>query len=230
MPPVSCEKKKKNFPFLSLWRCWAAHYSCGYFNACGNTEKKRTHRAPLWPPSLWNKTKENTPLGRDLSKAKFQEFPFLHLSSALTSFDKSLGKGKDRHGWVKWWRNATCESQCWCLTWAQLQTGIIDGYLFITICHLQECASRRSCLLNPFLIATHLASLEFPNTACSRHHLSSVKVQAVIVSSCITLIPVCSFGRNMAKIMHKPVEKKDSPCVLTFTDNEKAAHYWSVKL
>lgn len=159
MPLVSCGKK--TFPFLSLWRCWAAHYSCGYFNACGNTEKC-THRAPLWPPSLWNKNKINTLLGRDLTKAK----GFLFLIFRQVSWQRK------RQAWLSMGWNAICESQCWYLTWAKLQTGIIDSKFFNTICHLQECASRLSCLLNQFLIATYLASKEFLNTVCSQHHLS----------------------------------------------------------
>ncbi len=116
--------KKNNFPFLSLWRCWAAPLLVG-ISMRVETEKKHTHWAPPRPPSLWNKTKKNTLQGKDLSKAKFQEFPFSP-SELLTSFDRSLGEEKDEHGWVKRWRKAICESRCWYFTWAPLQTGVID--------------------------------------------------------------------------------------------------------
>lgn len=80
--------REKNPSFLSLWRCWTAHSSCGYFSACGNIEKC----TPLWPPSLWNKNKINTLRGRDFCKTGY----------ALSSrFKKSLSKAKDRHGWVQ---------------------------------------------------------------------------------------------------------------------------------
>lgn len=104
------KKKKKTFPFLSLWRCWAAHYSCGYFNTCGNTEKC-THRAPLWPPSLWNKNKINTLLGGDLTKAK-DFLPFIFRQVPWQS---------NRQAWLSTGRNGIGVSQCWCFTWA-------DGY------------------------------------------------------------------------------------------------------
>lgn len=134
---------KKSFPFFSLWRCWAAHYSCGYFNMCGNTEKC-THRAPLWPPSLWNKNKINTLLDGDLTKAKdFLSFIF-----------RQVPWQSKRQAWLSTGGNGICVSQCWCLTWTKLQTDRINSKFFITVCHWQECASRLSCLLNQCFNAT----------------------------------------------------------------------------
>ncbi len=107
MPPVSCGKK--TFPFLSLWRCWAAHYSCGYFNVCGNTE--RTHTPGTSSTTLFVKQDQWKHSARQRSQhSNISRVSFSSSSSALTSFDKSLGKGKDRHGWVKWCEGILCVS------------------------------------------------------------------------------------------------------------------------
>lgn len=200
MPLVSCGKK--NFPFLSLWRCWAAHYSCGYFNACGNTEKC-THRAPLWPPSLWNKNKINTLLGRDLTKAK----GFLFFIFRQVSWQRK------RQAWLSMGRNAICESQCWCLTWAKLQTGITDSKFFITLgshVYLTNFWLQHTLHLRNFL------TLHAANTIYRQWKFALWSYHAV-------LHPAYGFLTITAKRIYKP------PCVFILTSNEKAAHCWCVK-
>lgn len=123
------------------------------------------------------------------------------------------GKGKHRHCWVKWCEGMLLASHAAdASTWAHLQTGITDGQLFITICHLEECASGLSCLLN-FWWRHALRLRNFPNTVSSQHHPSSVKVQAAIVSGCITLFLARRYfffflGGNTATIIYKPLENK----------------------
>lgn len=59
--------------------------------------------------------------------------------------------------------------------------------------------------------AAHLASKQFPKTVYSQDRLSSVKVQVVIVSSCILLLPASGLLRNTHKCSLnnlKPLEKE----------------------
>lgn len=162
MPLVSCGKK--NLSILKPVEVLSSPLLMWLFQCVETLKKKRTHRAPFWPPSLWNKTKKNTPLGRDLSRAKFQEVPFLHLRSALTPFDKSLGNGKERHGWVKWCEAALCVSHG-----AGASPGHICrqvSYSSSLFCHSRECASRLSCLLNQFPMQRTLHPRNF-QTLCA---------------------------------------------------------------
>lgn len=88
-----------------------------------------------------------------------------------------------------------------------------------------------------FLFLTNLASKEFPNTVYSRHHLSSVKVQAVIVSNCIILLPArrvlenthkCS-GNHLKPLWQNNLKKKPPSAPFTLTGNEKAVYCRCVK-
>lgn len=177
MPPVSCGKKP--FPFLRLWRCWAAHYSCGYFNVWKHW--KNAHTGHLFDHTLCETRPRKTLCQAEiLAKQNFKSF----LSSSELYFNlfRQLSQQRKRRAWLSEMmrRNGICESRC--LTWARSQTGFVDGYLFLTICHLQECASRCSCLLNQFPMQNTLISKEF-----SKHQLEPKSSIISESSSCFLI-------------------------------------------
>lgn len=65
MPPVSY--RKRNLSILKPAEVLSSPLLMWLFQRMWN-EQKSTHWAPLRPPSLRNKTEENTPLGRDVSQ------------------------------------------------------------------------------------------------------------------------------------------------------------------
>lgn len=161
MPPVSCSRKKTTtFPFLSLWRCSVAHYSCGYFNVCGNSEEMLTLGTSL--TTLLEKQNQGKHCG-NLAQQIFKSFLFPCLSCAWAFLEKSLGETKEET-----WKyvGGILVSHC-----SGASPGLVCRQVSSTaLPALHRCLSLTGMCLWAFMptkstsYETHLESQEFPNT------------------------------------------------------------------